>query len=90
MNVSFTQEQFNLVRDLLHKHYDKISTDWAPSNDDAVMSTYSAIIAMRIPIAEKAWKEYCQQHPDPDWRVYSTKEEFFKDQYTIYPEDLKK
>jgi hypothetical protein len=88
MKVSFTKEQFRLVRDLLHKHYDQISTDWVPVDFEANEVAYSAVIAMRIPVAEKAWEEYCEKNPDSEWRAYSDKEEFFKDQYTIYPSDL--
>lgn len=88
MKVSFTQEQFNLIRDLLSKHYNHITTDWKETDHDATKIAYGAIIAMRIPVAQRAWEEYCQMHPDSEWRAYSTREEFFKDQYTIYPEDL--
>lgn len=89
MKVSFTNEQFDLVRHLLNKHYEDINDAWAPINQEALKISYGAIIAMRIALAEKAWKEYRKNHPDPDWSFYSTKEEFFKDQFTIYPSDLK-
>ena len=88
MKVSFTKEQFSLVRDLLQMHYDQITTDWKEHDYDATKIAYGAVIAMRVPFAQKAWEEYCEQHPDAEWRMYPTREEFFKDQYTIYPEDL--
>jgi len=88
MKVSFTEEQFNLVRNLLSKHYDEIATQWVPVDREASYLAYKAMIAMRVPMAEKAWEEYCEMNPDLDWSFYSSKEEFFKDQFTIYPEDL--
>jgi hypothetical protein len=88
MKVSFTKEQFRLVRDLLHKHYDHITTDWEETDYKETRVAYGAVIAMRTPVAQKAWEEYCKKYPDPEWRAYPTREGFFEDQYTIYPEDL--
>lgn len=88
MKVSFSKEQFQLVRDLLHEHYNHISTDYAPSDNKAISTAYKALIAMRVPVAQQSWEEYCEMHPDAEWRAYPTREEFFKDQFTIYPEDL--
>jgi hypothetical protein len=89
MQVSFSTDQYKLVQSLLQKHYDQVTTDWNVSDyDQKATNAYRALIALRVPLAEEAWKEYTQNHPDPEWRFYDTKEEFFKDQYTIYPEDL--
>jgi hypothetical protein len=88
MQVNFTPEQYKLVNRLLSEHYDQITTAWEVRDDDKIRRAYGAVIAMRVPLAEEAWKEYSQSHNDPLWRYYETKEEFFKDQYTIYPEDL--
>lgn len=88
MNVNFTKEQFDLVKQLLSKHYNEIADSWVPEDPKERKIAYGAIIAMRIPVAEKAWEEYCKQFPHAEWRAYSDKEEFFKDQFTIYPHDL--
>ena len=85
MKVSFTEEQFKLVRHLLQEHYDEIASDWA-NNDTSI--AYGAMVALRIPMAQKAWEEYCETYPDVEWRAYPTREEFFEDQFTIYPSDL--
>ena len=85
MKVSFTEDQFNLVRRLLQEHYNEITSDWA-NNDTRV--AYSAMVALRVPMAQKAWKEYCEQYPDAEWRAYPTREEFFEDQFTLYSSDL--
>lgn len=88
MQVNFTLEQYKLVKRLLDQHYEHISTDWNVHDPNQISRTYGAIIAMRVPLAEAAWEEYIQRHQDPLWRSYESKEEFFKDQYTIYPGDL--
>lgn len=47
MKVSFTQEQFNLVLDLLSKHYNHITTHWEETDPDATMIAYGAIYSMQ-------------------------------------------
>lgn len=88
MQVSFTEEQYELVNKLLSKHYNEIADSWVPVDPEPRKVAYGAIISMRIPKAEKAWEQYCSRNPDPNWRAYPDKVEFFKDQYTIYPSDL--
>jgi len=88
MNVNFTKEQFDLVKQLLNKHYNEIADSWVPVDPEPRKIAYGVIISMRIPTAEKAWEEYCERYPHAEWRAYSDKEEFFKDQFTIYPHDL--
>lgn len=88
MQVTFTDEQYQLVKGLIGEYYDRISQSWTPTDPVKNRIGYGAVIAMRIPMAEKAWEEYCEKYPDPDWRAYPSKEEFFKDQFTIYPSDM--
>lgn len=85
--VTLDTNQYELIVNLLSDHYSLISNEWR--SNESIQNAYKAIIAMRIPLAEKAWKEYCKSYPDPEWRAYPTKEDFFRDQFTIYPEDLK-
>lgn len=93
--VKLTDNQFNLLQDLIWKHYDLITDGyWNQENDvekakELQSNAYKTMIALRLSKANKAWKEYIHKYPDAEWRAYPTKEEFLKDQYTIYPEDLK-
>lgn len=93
--VQLTSEQHQLITDLLHQHYNTVSDGYwnhelGPEyTRKAQSTTYKSIIALRLSEANKAWKEYTKQYPDKEWRAYSSKQEFLKDQFTIYPSDLK-
>jgi hypothetical protein len=85
--VHFTQDEYQLMSRLLFAHYDQLHLKKIDKNQTEL--AYGAIISMRLAEAEKAWEEYQSIYP-AHFRMYETREEFLKDQYTIYPEDLEK
>lgn len=87
--VKFTEDQFKLVSRIIFDHYHAMSDSYQNCSETDTNVAYGAIISMRLPEAEQSWKEYQQKYPDPDWRAYTDKEQFFKDLFCIYPSDMK-
>jgi len=85
--VHLTREEYQLVSKLVFAHYDQLHLKRSDESEKNL--TYGAIISLRLAEAEQAWEEYQSIYPE-GFRMYETREEFLKDQYTIYPEDLEK